>query len=45
MLKPYPASLIDAEWKGGAGVTLDDVVSGLYSNLLMHLLIALGLLS
>ena len=45
VIKPYPASLIDAKWPGGRGVTLDDVVSGLYSNLVMHALVAVGLLA
>lgn len=43
VLKPYPANVIDARLPGGAGVTLDDVVSGLYSNLILRLLIFLGL--
>jgi len=45
IVKPWPASYIDAKVTGGAGVTLDDVVSGLYGSLLMHVLVALGMLS
>lgn len=37
VIKPYPASAIDARLEGGAGVVLDDVVSGLYGNLVMRL--------
>jgi len=43
VVKPYPANYIDAHFPGGWGVTLDDVVSGLYSNLVLRLLIAVGL--
>jgi len=33
VVKPYPAGAIDRGVQGGAGVVLDDVVSGLYANL------------
>jgi phosphatidylglycerophosphatase A len=33
VVKPFPAGLIDRTLPGGAGVVLDDVVSGLYANL------------
>jgi len=45
VIKPFPAGYVDEHVPGGNGVVLDDVVSGLYSNLLMHLLIAIGVLS
>lgn len=45
VIKPYPASAIDASWPGGPGVVLDDVVSGLYSCVFMHLLVLIGILS
>ena len=32
VIKPFPAGWIDQHMPGGAGVVLDDVVSGLYSN-------------
>jgi len=41
VLKPFPANYIDENFPGGYGVTLDDVVSGLYTNLAMRLLIAI----
>lgn len=44
IIKPFPAGYIDAHFPGGYGVTLDDVVSGLYSNLVVRALIGLGLL-
>jgi phosphatidylglycerophosphatase A len=33
VIKPFPANAIDRSMPGGAGVVLDDVVSGLYANL------------
>jgi phosphatidylglycerophosphatase A len=44
VLKPFPAGYIDAHVPGGYGVVLDDVVSGLYTNLMMHAALLLGLL-
>ena len=41
VIKPFPADYIDAHFPGGYGVTLDDVVSGIYTNLAMRLLMAL----
>ncbi len=34
--KPYPASYFDSHVSGGAGVVLDDVVAGLYANLVIR---------
>lgn len=45
VIKPFPAGYIDANLPGGPGVVLDDVVSGFYSNLLIRLLLAVGLLT
>lgn len=39
VVKLWPAGAIDRRMPGGAGVVLDDVVSGLYASLLMRLLI------
>lgn len=33
VVKPYPAGAIDRSLPGGAGVVLDDVVSGFYANI------------
>ncbi len=45
VVKPYPANYIDKNFPGGYGVVLDDVVSGIYSNLLLQLLILVGLMA
>lgn len=37
IVKVWPASTIDRRVPGGVGVVLDDVVSGIYANLLMQL--------
>lgn len=39
ILKPFPAGHIDRRFPGGYGVVLDDVVSGLYANLVTRLLL------
>jgi phosphatidylglycerophosphatase A len=38
VVKPFPVSWVDKKLKNGLGVMLDDVVAGLYGNLLMHLM-------
>ena len=43
VIKPFPAGYIDQHFPGGYGVTLDDVVSGFYTNLVVRLLILFGL--
>lgn len=45
VIKPYPAGAIDAGVPGGAGVVLDDVVSGFYTNALIRVAMAVGLLT
>ena len=45
VVKPFPAGYIDQHFPSGYGVVLDDVVSGLYSNVLVQLLIAMRVLS
>jgi phosphatidylglycerophosphatase A len=45
VIKPFPAGYIDAHLPGGAGVVLDDVVSGLYTNVIVRLLLFTGVLS
>jgi phosphatidylglycerophosphatase A len=44
VLKPFPAGYVDAHVPGGYGVVLDDVVSGIYTNLVMQVLRLLGAL-
>jgi phosphatidylglycerophosphatase A len=43
VIKPFPAGYIDERFPGGYGVVLDDVVSGVYSNLVLRGLLAMGL--
>jgi len=38
MLKPYPAGLVQ-EIRGGAGVMGDDIVAGVYTNIILQLLL------
>lgn len=45
VIKPFPAGYIDAHVPGGAGVVLDDVVSGFYTNAAVRVLIAIGLVT
>jgi phosphatidylglycerophosphatase A len=45
VVKLWPASYIDREVRGGTGVVLDDVVSGLYANLALRALAWLGALA
>jgi phosphatidylglycerophosphatase A len=42
VIKPFPANYIDAQLPGGYGVVLDDVASGLYSNVILRALIGIG---
>jgi len=44
VIKPFPAGYIDRHVEGGAGVVLDDVVSGLYSNVILQILVLTQLL-
>jgi phosphatidylglycerophosphatase A len=43
IVKPYPARRFD-NTPGGSGVMLDDVISGIYTNLLIHLAVALKII-
>jgi phosphatidylglycerophosphatase A len=44
VIKPFPAGYIDKNLGGGTGVVLDDVVSGLYSNLILQILLVAHIL-
>ncbi|MFO7707794.1 MAG: phosphatidylglycerophosphatase A [Desulfobacterales bacterium] len=37
ILKPFPAGRIDSRMRGGVGIVLDDVVAGVYANLILRL--------
>lgn len=39
ILKPWPASKLDRDLGGGAGIVLDDVASGIYVNIIAHILL------
>jgi phosphatidylglycerophosphatase A len=41
VVKPFPAGAIDRSLPGGAGVVLDDVVSGIYANVATRALLAM----
>jgi phosphatidylglycerophosphatase A len=41
IFKPYPIRTIEKKLPGGAGVVLDDVVAGIYGNLLLRSIIFL----
>lgn len=45
VIKPFPAGYIDEHLPGGPGVVLDDVVSGLYTNLALRGLLFAGWLA
>jgi phosphatidylglycerophosphatase A len=36
IVKPWPAGLIDRRWSSAAGVMADDLVAGLYANLVLQ---------
>jgi phosphatidylglycerophosphatase A len=38
IVKPWPINLIDQKVKGGVGVILDDVLAGIYSFIVLHIL-------
>ncbi|MBI4417266.1 MAG: phosphatidylglycerophosphatase A [Ignavibacteriales bacterium] len=42
IIKPWPARKFDS-LRGGMGIMMDDVVAGVYTNLLVHLIVRLGL--
>ncbi len=37
IVKPYPIRVIERRFQGGWGITLDDVLAGLYANICVHL--------
>lgn len=39
VLKPFPIQVIDRDLKGGWGIVLDDVVAGIFANLIMQVVI------
>ena len=41
IVKPFPVNLFDKRFHGGLGIMLDDVVAGIYSLLIMQILLFL----
>ena len=39
IVKPYPINIIDKNIKNGFGVMLDDVVAGIYSSIILLIVI------
>jgi phosphatidylglycerophosphatase A len=39
ILKPFPVNLIDDKVRGGIGIVLDDVVAGIYANLVFSVVV------
>ena len=38
ILKPWPISFIDKKMSGGAGIMFDDILAGIFSLVIMHLI-------
>lgn len=38
ILKPFPIRHLERRLKGGMGVILDDVIAGIFVNILLHLI-------
>ena len=39
ILKPFPARLLEQKIPGGAGIVLDDVMAGIYGNILIRIVL------
>lgn len=42
ILKPFPIRTIDQRLKNGYGIVLDDVIAGVYANLVFRIILAYG---
>lgn len=42
ILKPFPIGLIDRKMPGGAGIVADDVLAGIYANLIIRMFLYIG---
>jgi phosphatidylglycerophosphatase A len=40
--KPFPVNFFDQRFHGGLGIMLDDVVAGIYSLIILHLILLLA---
>lgn len=43
IVKPFPIRDLEKKLKGGYGVVMDDVVAGIYGNLILRLILLLNL--
>jgi len=41
ILKPFPIGVIDRRVKGGLGIVLDDIVSGIFANICVRIILVL----
>lgn len=41
ILKPFPIRKVEKKFKGGWGVVLDDIVAGIYANVVLHIIVSL----
>ena len=41
IVKPFPVNIFDQRFHGGPGIMLDDVVAGIYSLIIMHIMLLL----
>ena len=37
ILKPFPIRHLERKWRGGFGVVLDDVLAGIYANIILQI--------
>jgi phosphatidylglycerophosphatase A len=40
ILKPYPIYIVDKNMKNGFGVVLDDVIAGIYSSIILLIIVS-----
>ena len=45
ILKPFPIRRLEKKFKGGYGVVLDDVMAGVYSNIVLQVILVIKLFS
>jgi phosphatidylglycerophosphatase A len=41
IVKPWPIRYLDAKVPGGAGIMLDDIVAGIFSLIILHVILTL----
>ena len=43
IVKPAPVNWMEEKFRGGVGIVMDDVMAGIYANLVLHILIYLDM--